>query len=234
MTDQNFHPPDSAYVPHLSVIPKSGPNTVAILTTYFDFAYYLGFCSFRLKFSQNAYVIHSWLPQKLICGFINILICSWLLLYQARYRLDQAKKKLTGNDFVNLAFTFAAAGSKVATVHKYWTSSETFLNFSNFVLKNGNRHKSPWVKPAITFFAAIIAGLHLSCIILPMTTGNPRLVSSPLAGNLTQPNWWEEWMQKGRYLWFIDGEGETVKPGTQFTLWDQVIGFLALTAYLYR
>lgn len=113
------------------------------LKIYFDFAYCLCLCPFRLdnKFSDfssgygHEYIVKSWWPQKLACAVASFLSLLWFI---RDLRLSAPKDPKNPSLHFRLLLKVLGFLMKFTTIKRFWMNQEEFRNILNYIAIDAN------------------------------------------------------------------------------------------------
>ncbi len=120
------------------------------LKCFFDLAYCIGLCPFRLVIKhteslKTIVLIQQWRPQKIYCVFSTCLCLSWLVrelcsplgLKSSTKQESKHPKHIFGFLLKLLMFSI-----KVVTIKNFWLDQEMFLKVTSHLLRKDILHSS--------------------------------------------------------------------------------------------
>lgn len=170
-----------------------------IFQTYFDIAYAIGMCPFRLRRNSisEKYTVRTWWPQTLLCTIINILV---LFVYIGNIRsgyLDLSQSKKHPLNYFYYGTILSKVILAVLSLWQMWFGRRQIANLINF-LADPNNTLPPVFKQIIAAMKAIILWhLIFACV------GNRILIMYNLYKD-TNPDYLLHEYEWARFYFYFD------------------------------
>lgn len=199
------------------------------LKTYFDVAYHLFLCPFKISRESSIFPLKryslgrsGWL-HKVITGFFYFLSLVWII---GEIRLSHPDNMSSPGIYFKMAATFMDTMLKVIAFKQFWWDQHTIGDIINLASdwKSSFARKSsrPSFLNTSRFISSFIVGVSTTGMFYIWILG----CSTTLPWKLT--TWWEEMISRGRLNFFLEN-----KFSHRWQI-DVVIGGLASLGYLHR
>lgn len=116
------------------------------ITVYFNFAYFLCCCPFRVISDDSGwFTVRTCIPQKIICAFLNTSALI-LMLTGLRTKINAASSSKHQNplEYFGLLSSFFGAAFQSLTLKRFWVNQNHFVEILNFI--RSERHILPRTK----------------------------------------------------------------------------------------
>lgn len=119
---------------------STGSQLSDVIKVYFDMAFIIGMCPFRLarRCKSSQYVIKTWQPQMLLCILVNacVLIVHLGNIRSGYYDLSESKKHPFNYFFYSTVL--AKLILALITLWQMWFERTCFVNLVNFLASSDN------------------------------------------------------------------------------------------------
>lgn len=215
-------------------------QAVGYLKIFFDFQYFLLNSPFRLKLERTEVddscrvTVKSWLPQKILCGFLTILGFVWL---SGVMRTCLPAKSKDPSLFLLMVLFVVWVLARILRVKIYWFEQANLVAILNHILDRQNELSLPTTSPLLKFILTskkcliafgLICTLYIALPITNLLAG----MSLDSGKNVNEPHetWWPRMIRLGRRNFFLGNvtsdTGDTI-VGVLTALgfgWRQVVG----------
>ncbi|CAL8086588.1 unnamed protein product [Orchesella dallaii] len=197
------------------------------LYVYFFFSYYLCLTPFRLKKTISPgksdrpyFEIHEFLPQKIICGFANLLAMVRYSVELRRYIQDVRRDNPVS--FFKLFEGCSGLVFKTIILRCFWTKQKRFLRVVRFL---DNEYIVPYnnLKMESIPTIACLCTFYLIIGFVRMITGSGFLLPS----SLTLSWWGRRLVAEARYSFFLSNESHLDQAPSSDEI-STLDGFLAV------
>ncbi len=216
-----------------------GSPLIDFLKIYFDFAFTLATCPFRLEVLPSLeFSLKTFWPQKLCCALKSILSIFWAV-GQIRY---WAKSKISKNPTIYFEFTLTVISFTLDIIgmKNFWLNSNKFVELGNTLL-NGqqfkcrcNQHK--FFNP-LSFIHTKLFGIMACCVYLcmcflklcyPETLIFKDDINNGTVSKYKMVWWWNILKKHGNYIFLFNED----KKYSEIV--ETICGFFATIAYVSR
>lgn len=243
------HPLQTLFLPdtHSSVhpIPENISKLCIYLKVLFEFTYYIGLSSFRLKFQSGLATLQTWWLQKLLSCVACTLTVPWLF-QRVRSRFPNGNR-ISPDGFFKFSFSVISAIAKFTALKSFWLDGHKFAEICNYINFNDNTNlirprsiiiessSEKWnvsLKTKVYTVFSLLFMTFLSCVLLLITNGGgtgfgPGDRKKPESYEISL---WEEFIFAGRYNLFLP-EKNLIQ---EICLFDHLLGLSALFGYVIR
>lgn len=137
---------DSSSINSPSPSKTKSSDLTNFLTVYFNFAYFIFCCPFRVVSDENGwFTARTSIPQKIICAFKNSTAII-LMLTGLRTKINATASSQNQNplEYFGLLSSFFGFAFQSLTLKRFWANQDQFVDILNFI--RSERHVLPRAK----------------------------------------------------------------------------------------
>lgn len=212
----------------------SKKSLVTFITYYTNSMYYLGLCPFKLVFSTKSnlkvvkYCVKQWLPQSILCLIFSILA---LLMTFEHIRLTNLLHATSPSECFVLVTAILGMVQTIQFSFLLHFQSGKFVDLVNFLTNSKEIQLTSKSEERIQKAKFLLTVLYTTSIIntvIPICTG-----VMPLFHIARFYSWEQWWRDVARYGWTnLAFQSKVFKQGQIITIWDSILGLLAIVAKL--
>ncbi|CAL8072516.1 unnamed protein product [Orchesella dallaii] len=181
-----------------------------IICIYFDFAYYVALCPFKLvKNDKNSYFISVWKPQKVICGIFSLLCVLRMI---TEIRTDTLRQEASTYDlnpvlYFRMILRMFGLVYKFTIMKRFWVDSKEYLDVVNHIHRgNWSPHHNVKILDEVLIKGVLLYGTTI-CL-TDLLCGKYFIIHTK---DWTPTWWWRELVSMGRYTFFVGSRPEPNK-----------------------
>lgn len=212
-------------------------SIITFLKIYFEFAYKLTVCPFRLEILQNhKFVLKTWWPQRIVCLIKSILSIFWAVGTIRFWVINGISKNPTMYfEFTlkSISFSLDIIGLKY-----FWLNPNKFLELSNTFINecgckcNQYKYQNTPKKSSSKLFEVITCSIYLFMCVLKICHPDTLIFNDTINNGTVytyKMNWWWNTLEKhGKYI-FLFNEDNNYGGSV-----NTICGIFATVAYISR